>query len=373
LRHLAGLLEKHLVHAGLGIRPVNVKTIAVDALHILIHPGAGLVLSPAHQYGILIVRAARRPHDHLLALPADMLRHTWDKILHGNVRLVGSHVEKPPGKQGNGLVHDILQYGNTLLRLHAGLHGPGKRLAVSRHVNLRNHLDIQPGAIIRQILQLSLCIKPPREPGLPMKSPIRQGRILLHFQPPCGIIRQMKMQRINLIAGKTAHHLLDQGRRHVITPHIQHNSPQDESGFVTNTHNRHGKFPFSIENQLPQRLKSVKKTAKTSCPDGCFSQSDGQVIPLSFHPGVRKQFPCHGTFSSPPTIQGTLNAGSPEYVLDLLHQIIPARNIRTNLHMNAPETCLARAPDDFGRIWNKRGGRKLRHRRGNHPSGQRPP
>ena len=23
--------------------------------------------------------------------------------------------------------------------------------------------------------------------------------------------------------------------------------------------------------------------------------------------------------------------------------------------MNAPETCLARAPDDFGRIWNKRG------------------
>ncbi|UQT45383.1 hypothetical protein M5E88_03815 [Akkermansia muciniphila] len=57
----------------------------------------------------------------------------------------------------------------------------------------------------------------------------------------------------------------------------------------------------------------------------------------------------------PPTIQGTLNAGSPEYVLDLLHQIIPARNIRTNLHMNAPETCLARAPDDFGRIWNKRG------------------
>ena len=74
---LAGLLEKHLVHAGLGIRPVNVKTIAVDALHILIQPGAGLVLSPAHQYGILIVRAARRPHDHLLALPADMLRHAW--------------------------------------------------------------------------------------------------------------------------------------------------------------------------------------------------------------------------------------------------------------------------------------------------------
>lgn len=164
LRHLAGLLEKHLVYAGLGISPVNVKAIAVNALHSLVHPGSGLALAPAHQHGILIVRATRRPHDHLLALPADILRHARNKILHRNVHLVGPHVKKPSWKQGNGLVHDILQYGNALLRLHAGLHGLGERLAVPRHVDLRNHLDIQPGAIIRQVLQLFLRIKFARQP-----------------------------------------------------------------------------------------------------------------------------------------------------------------------------------------------------------------
>ena len=162
--NFARLLEKHLVYAGLGIRPVNVKAIAVNSLHSFVHSGSSLALSPAHQHGILVVRTARRPYNHLLPLPSEILCHARNKILHGNMHLVGPHMEIPPGKKGNNLVQHLLQYGNAFLRLHAGLHGLGERLAVPRHVDLRNHLDIQPGAIIHQLLQLLLRIKLARQP-----------------------------------------------------------------------------------------------------------------------------------------------------------------------------------------------------------------
>lgn len=151
LRHLAGLLEKHLVHAGLGIRPVNVKPL-LSMRFIFLSILAPASFSPQHINTESL--SCGPPGDHTTtSLPFPRICSAIRGIKSFMEMCASSDpmwkTSRETGKRPRPRHPSIWKHPSPSACRSSW---PWQRLAVSRHVNLRNHLDIQPGAIIRQIL-----------------------------------------------------------------------------------------------------------------------------------------------------------------------------------------------------------------------------
>ena len=173
----------------------------------------------------------RTPRDRLLALRAHQSHHFRNKVRIREMYLVCADVEiwlfrEQIARLGKKFLEDALAFRT----LHIAPECSGERLAVTRHIYLRNHKNMMLAAEIEKLPDLFLGIAASRVTGHILRG--GKLRINLAFKPPGLILSQMPMESVDLIERKDLYLALDFLQAYVRASRVVHKATDSERGPV---------------------------------------------------------------------------------------------------------------------------------------------
>ncbi len=175
------------------------------------------------------------PDHRLLAFLPHRIGHDFEEMWIGDLFLVATDVYV--GCQGEGLGHLFqygLEFGHSLVCLHAMAHGPLEGSTVAGHVDLRNHDDtILPGVGF-ELATLLLRVVPSGLPGHR-----RVGCELwksLHLEAPGLVFGEVPMKGVHLEVGQQADFFLEFVEGDIRPSRVVHVSSQFERRIVGDAH-----------------------------------------------------------------------------------------------------------------------------------------
>ena len=173
----------------------------------------------------------RTPRDRLLALRAHQSHHLRDEIRILEMDFIRTYMKirlfrKQVARLGKKFLEDALAF----RALHIAPECSGKRLAVTRHIYLRNHKNMMLAAEIEKLPDLFLGIAASRVTGHILRG--GKLRINLAFKPPGLILSQMPMESVDLIERKDLYLALDFLQAYVRASRVVHKATDSERGPV---------------------------------------------------------------------------------------------------------------------------------------------
>ena len=173
----------------------------------------------------------RAPRDRFLALRAHQSHHFRNKVRIREMYLVCADVEiwlfrEQIARLGKKFLNDSLAFRT----LHITPECSGERLAVTRHIYLRNHKNMMLAAEIEKLPDLFLGIAASRVTGHILRG--GKLRINLAFKPPGLILSQMPMESVDLIERKDLYLALDFLQAYVRASRVVHKATDSERGPV---------------------------------------------------------------------------------------------------------------------------------------------
>ena len=173
----------------------------------------------------------RTPRDRLLALRAHQSHHFRNKVRIREMDFIRTYMKirlfrKQVARLGKKFLEDALAF----RALHIAPECSGERLAVTRHIYLRNHKNMMLAAEIEKLPDLFLGIAASRVTGHILRG--GKLRINLAFKPPGLILSQMPMKSVDLIERKDLYLALDFLQAYVRASRVVHKATDSERGPV---------------------------------------------------------------------------------------------------------------------------------------------
>lgn len=140
------------------------------------------------------------PDDWGFSMVPDGFDGFGDEFLHGDAYFVGAYVEPWTGEERRGFVDDVFDDGESALALHGGSHGFGEGFAVAGHVDFRDDMDVEPGAVVDEVAQFVPGVVLPGPPGGPVVFGVGELRVFVDLDAPGRVVREVEVQGIDFVA-----------------------------------------------------------------------------------------------------------------------------------------------------------------------------
>lgn len=136
------------------------------------------------------------------------------------------------GEEGCGFVDDVFDDGKAVLALHGGAHGFGEGFAVAGHVDFRNDLDVEPGAVGDEVAQFVLGVVFAWSPGGPVVFGVGELRVFVDLDSPGRVVREVEVKGVDFVTREVADECFDEVRGEVVTAYVEHDASEAEGGRV---------------------------------------------------------------------------------------------------------------------------------------------
>ena len=145
------------------------------------------------------------------------------------------------------------------------------------HINFRNDLDVARPGVAEQVPDLVVGVGVVDIPVLDPLGGIIQNRIFSALDAPCGIVRQVPVESIQLQPRHFVNIRLERFNRPEIAACVVHEAADGERRAVLDVAAR----VISLSSQLIQRSAGIENTRIRGCPDQDASGADLELIAFS--------------------------------------------------------------------------------------------
>ncbi len=214
---------------GIVVKMIGIVEAAVDGWNALLRLST-IAPQLRHVYLARLIVPPRIPRYDFLAFLANVSHHLWHEARVGELHLVGTNMDVRHVESGTNLIQYVFEYRAALLALHVAPEGSLKCRAMPRHVYLWNQKHLVPLAIIHELARLFQGIV---FAFLALHVVWRvELRIVLAFQPPSLIFREMPMEDVNLESAQETYFTLELFHGYEAPAHVVHEAPYPECGPV---------------------------------------------------------------------------------------------------------------------------------------------
>ncbi len=207
------------------------------------------------------------PDDWGFSMAPDGFDGFGDEFRHGDVYFVGADVEPGSGEEGGRFVDDVFDAGKAAFALHGGTHGFGEGLAVAGHVDFRDDLDVEQGAVGDEVAQFVFGVVFAGQPGGPVVFGVGELRVFVALDAPCRVVREVEVEGVYFVAGEIADECFDEVGREVVATYVEHEAADAEGGRVFDAAAGDDGCAAMREDELAECLKGVEVSGKAGGGD----------------------------------------------------------------------------------------------------------
>lgn len=266
-RDAARLLEPYLVDAGLAVHPVEVEAVAVDVAAGGRQGGSRFVFTPAHGDSFRIGRVAGVPDDGGFSMAPDGFDSFGDEFRHGDAYFVGADMEPRTGEERRGFFDDVFDDFKAAFALHGGAHGFGEGFAVAGHVDFRDDLDVEPGAVVDDVAQFVPGVVLAGSAGGPVVFGAGELRVFVALDAPGRVVREVEVKGVDFVAGEVADECFDEVRGEVVAAYVEHEAPEAEGRRVFDAAVGDDGCAAMAEDELAECLQGVEVSGEVGGGD----------------------------------------------------------------------------------------------------------
>mmetsp|Transcript_80693 Transcript_80693/g.261538 ORF Transcript_80693/g.261538 Transcript_80693/m.261538 type:complete len:345 (-) Transcript_80693:181-1215(-) len=238
--------------------------------------------------------------------------------------------------------------------------GGQSRRDMSRHVNLRHHLDVALLRVRHDVTNLLLGVGLPAAEAL--RTDLRELRVAVHWQPPTLVVGEVPMEAVELEGGHGVKQELHLLRPEEVPAHVELETTPLEARRILDQHLRQLLSVRARLHQLPQGLHAVEEAGERGCRQLNIMLPDLQNVALGRLRLVKHDLKMHAATNT----CGTPGAVRPHLPLPL--KSLPQRRQRQVVFRDAlPDLHLDAALEaEWRRLRRKVHERRVRYQRQSH-------